>query len=98
MHLGADMVRDQAHDALAIGGRQRSPVSASPSESRSTQSRPSGFSITSTTAGLRENGRWPAERGAQHARAARERFRLLAGCGHSAPLPDGAEKTVPGSG
>jgi hypothetical protein len=42
MNLGADMVRDQAHDALAIGGGQRSPVSASPSDSRSIQSRPSG--------------------------------------------------------
>jgi hypothetical protein len=32
MDLGADMMRDQADDALAIGGRQRSPVSDSPSE------------------------------------------------------------------
>jgi hypothetical protein len=49
MDLGADMMRDQANDALAIGGDSRSPVSESPSESRSTQSRPSGLSITSTT-------------------------------------------------
>jgi hypothetical protein len=55
MDLGADMMRDQAHDALAIGGRQRSPVSASPSESRSIQMRPSGFSITSTTAASSRN-------------------------------------------
>jgi hypothetical protein len=59
MNLGADMMGDQAHDALAIGGDSRSPVSDSPSESRSIQSRPSGFSITSTTAGLPETARWP---------------------------------------
>jgi hypothetical protein len=74
MNLGADMVGDQAHDAFAIGGDSRSPVSDSPSDSRSIQSRPSGFSITSTTAGSSRTGRWRAERGAQHARAARDRL------------------------
>jgi hypothetical protein len=50
MNLGADVVRDQANDALAIGWRQSLPVSESHSDSRSTQSRPSGLSITSTIA------------------------------------------------
>jgi hypothetical protein len=72
MNLGADMMGDQPDDALAIGGDSRSPVSASPSESRSIQSRPSGLSITSTTAGSSRNrGDRRPERGAQHARAAR---------------------------
>jgi hypothetical protein len=70
MDLGADMMRDQAHDALAIGGRQPLAGVGQPS-GRSIQMRPSGFSITSTTARLPETGRWRAERGAQHPRAAR---------------------------
>jgi hypothetical protein len=56
MDLGADMMRDQAHDALAIGGRQRSPVSASPSDSRSIQMRPSGSASPRRRPGLPETG------------------------------------------
>ena len=75
MDLGADMVRDEAHDALAVGGDSASPVSASPPDSRSIQSRPSGLSITSTIDGVfEEGGDGRPERGAQHARAARDRL------------------------
>ena len=52
VHLGADMMRDEPDDAFGIGWRdKRSPVSTRPPASRSIQSRPSGLSITSTTAG-----------------------------------------------
>jgi hypothetical protein len=77
MDLGADMMRDQAHDALAIGGRQSFAGIGQPSESRSIQMRPSGFSITSTTAHLPETGRWRPERRAQHPRAACESFSIV---------------------
>ena len=52
MDLGADMVGDEAHDALAIGGVSTlAGIDKAGSTSRSIQSRPSGLSITSTTAG-----------------------------------------------
>ena len=51
------------------------PVSTSPAASRSTQSRPSGLSITSTTPGSSSQAAIGGpERGAQHARAAGDRF------------------------
>jgi hypothetical protein len=55
MNLGADMMGDQPDDPPPSAADSLSPVSASPSESRSTQMRPSGFSITSTTAGSSRN-------------------------------------------
>jgi hypothetical protein len=55
MDLGADMMCDQAHDALAIGGRQSLAGIGQSSESRSIQMRPSGFSITSTIAASSRN-------------------------------------------
>jgi hypothetical protein len=45
------MVRDQAHDPLAIGGGRRPTAILQPPDSRSIQSRPSGLSITSTIDG-----------------------------------------------
>ena len=52
MDLGADMVRDEADDALAVGGGQRlAGIGQARADSRSTQSRPSGLSMTSTTPG-----------------------------------------------
>jgi hypothetical protein len=71
MDLGADMMRDQAHDALAIGADSARPYRRA-LRSRSIQSRPSGLSITSTTEASSRNARdRRPERGAQHARAAR---------------------------
>ena len=67
-------------------GDRRSPVSASPSDSRSIQSRPSGLSITSTIAGSSRNrGDGRTQRGAQHARAAFDRLRLLEEIATSSP-------------
>ena len=58
-------------------GVRRSSVSASPSFSRSIQMQPSGLSMTSMTSKIFEpmGDRGPECR-AQHARAARNRFRL----------------------
>jgi hypothetical protein len=50
------MMRDQAHDALAIGGRQRLTRIGQPFGEPVDPERPSGFSITSTTAG--SSRRW----------------------------------------
>ena len=76
VNLDADMVRDEPHDALGVGGRDAQPVSSRPPDSRSTQSRPSGLSITSTMLGIFQiAGDRRPERGAQHARAAGESFR-----------------------
>jgi hypothetical protein len=58
-------------------GDSRSPVSDSPSESRSIQMRPSGFSITSTTRVFEKPCDGRAERGAQHPRAACQAFRMV---------------------
>ncbi len=49
--LGTDMVRQQAHYPLAVGGGMVRPLSSRPPDSRSIQSRPSGLSITSTIDG-----------------------------------------------
>jgi hypothetical protein len=49
MDFGADIVGDQAHDALAIGRREPLASVGEASERRSTQRRPSVLSITSTT-------------------------------------------------
>jgi hypothetical protein len=50
MSLGADMVGDHTHDALAVLRRQSLPGALSP-PGRSIHSRPSGLSMTSTMAG-----------------------------------------------
>jgi hypothetical protein len=74
MDLGADMMRDQADDALAIGGRQPLAGVGQPFGKPVDPEPPVGFSITSTTAASsREAGDGRAERGAQH-RAARQPF------------------------
>jgi hypothetical protein len=50
MHLGADVVGDDTHDALAVLRRQ-SLRSLGPPPRRSTHSQPPGLSMTSTMAG-----------------------------------------------
>ena len=86
MHLDADMVSNQPHDALAIGGRQR----------LTRIGQPFGEAIYPETAVrvqhdfddgrvFEKMGDGRAERGAKHARTARECFRLLADIGHSCP-------------
>ena len=53
MDLGADMMRDEADDALAVGRRQHARrCRPGRSTSRSIHSRPSGLSITSTMRGI----------------------------------------------
>ena len=87
VNLGADMVRDQAHDPLAIGGGH-GPSACPPGrpDSRSIQSRPSGLSITSTMVGSsRKAGDGGAERSAQHARAAGESLGMERSCRHDRP-------------
>jgi hypothetical protein len=74
MDFGADMVRDQAHDALAIGGRQPLARVGQPFGSRSIQMRPSGSASPRRRPRLPEAGDGRAERGAQHPRAARQPF------------------------
>ena len=49
MHLGADMMGNEPHDALAVGCGETLAGIVKPPASRSTQSRPSGLSMTSTT-------------------------------------------------
>jgi len=65
------MVRDESHDPFAICGRQLAPVSASPSDSRSIQSRPSGLSITSTIDGSSRNRAMAGPRAVRSMRAPR---------------------------
>jgi hypothetical protein len=91
MNFGADMMRDQAHDALAIGGDSRSPVSASPSASRSIQMRPSGSASPRRRPRLPEAGDGRAERGAQHPCTARQPFWIVLRNRHLIPDPAGEE-------
>jgi hypothetical protein len=78
MDLGADMMRDQAHDALAIGGRQ-------PSRRYRTALRKAGRSRCARRVQhhlddggvFQKAGDGRAERGAQHPRAARQAFGLF---------------------
>jgi hypothetical protein len=51
MHLGADMVDDETHDALAVFRRQSLPGVAEAPVRRSIHRRPSGLSMISTMAG-----------------------------------------------
>jgi hypothetical protein len=67
MHLGTDMDRRRrARCASPPSADSRFPVSLRPPAKRSIHSRPSGLSMTSTI----------RHRGAQHADAARRRFRF----------------------
>jgi hypothetical protein len=68
MNLGADMMRDQADDALAIGGGQRRPCRKALRQPVD-QSRPSGLSITSTS-GIFQKRAIGGRGRAQHPRAA----------------------------
>ena len=87
MHLGADMMRDQANDALAIGGRQsftgvgkalRKPVDPEP---------PIGVEHHLDDRGIFQKGgdRGPEGR-AQHPRTAKDRLRFLVSCRHVVPV------------
>src|SRR6056297_482031 len=60
-------------------GDSTAPVSLSPSASRSTQSRPSGFSITSTTPASSSQAAMPGPRAVRSMRAPREDVSVLKG-------------------
>ena len=87
MHLGADMMRDQANDALAIGGRQsftrigktfRQPVDPEP---------PIGVEHHLDDRGIfQKRGDRRPEGCAQHSRTAKNRFRFLVSCRHVVPV------------
>jgi len=78
--------RRAARSARRRRPRSCSPVSARPSVSRSTHRRPSGLSITSTTAGSSSQAaiEGPSRR-AQHPRSATDRFSLERKCPHNLP-------------
>ena len=93
MNLGADMVRNEPHDALAIGGREtlagigkaaRQPVDPEPAV---------GVEHHLDDGRIFEPGRdRRAERGAQHARAARDNFSLEGVNRHEDPVCETARR------
>ena len=86
MNLGADVMGDEPHDALAVGCGETLAGIDKPPDSRSTQSRPSGLSMTSTTPGSSSQaGDRRSERGAQHACATRDRLGLKGMNCHACP-------------
>ena len=73
MDLGADMVRDQAHDPLAIGGGQRPPgVVQAPRQPVDPEPAVGVEHHLDDRRVFEEAGDGGTERGAQHARAAGE--------------------------
>lgn len=86
MDLGADVVRDEAHDALSVSRGQ--PFTRI-GESLGQPIHPEA--TVRVQHDLDDGGVFEqmcdgcAERGAEHARTARERLRLLAGSGHFCP-------------
>ena len=80
MHLGADMMRAEADDALAIDEGEALPGVSEPSARRSIHSRPSGFSITSATAGSSSHAAVPGPKGVRSIRATRAVVSALSGC------------------
>jgi hypothetical protein len=78
VNLRADMVGDQAHDALAIGGRQSLARIGQPFGEPVDPDAPVGVQHHLDDGGVFQKARdGRAERGAQHARAARDRLRFL---------------------
>ncbi|MEY9612744.1 hypothetical protein ABIF21_005618 [Bradyrhizobium elkanii] len=86
MHLSADMVRDQAHDPLAVGGGHRSSAILQPAGQPVDPEPAVGVEHHLDDRGVFEEGRdRGAKRGAQHARAPRKRFRMEWNAHHDRP-------------
>ena len=86
MHLRADMVRDQPHDAFAIGGGQTLARIGQPFGQAVDPQPPVRVQHHLDHGRVFEQpGNGGAERGAQHARAARNGFRSLVVGGHVGP-------------
>ena len=87
MDLGADMVRDQADDALAIGGRQALTGIGEPFGQPVDPEPPVGVEHHLDDRGVFQK---PAiggpERRAQHARAAKDRLGFLVSSRHVVPV------------
>jgi hypothetical protein len=77
MDLGADMMRDQAHDALAIGGRQPLARVGQPFGKPVDPDAPVGFSITSTTAASSRKRAMAGPSAVRSIRAARQPFWIV---------------------
>jgi hypothetical protein len=96
--LGADMVRDQAHDALAIGGDSARPYR--PALRRAGRSR-----AARRVQHHLDDGRVfqkPGDGGPSAVRSMRAPRAIASGfwwlCRHVVPVPDGDRRHVPGSG
>ncbi len=90
MDFGADVMGDQAHDALAIGGRQALPrigeafgKAVDPEPAIGVEHHLNDARI------LKESGDGRTKRGAQHARAPDRRFGFEVRNRHVVPLPSG---------
>lgn len=87
MNFGADMVRDHAHDALAIGGREPFARVGQPLREPVDPETAVGVEHHLDNAGVsEETGDCRAECGPQHARPAKYRLRFLGRSSHVVPV------------
>lgn len=100
MDLGADMVRDQAHDPFAVSGRKPLTSIGKPL-GKSVDPEPSvGVEHHLNDRGIfQKPGDGGAKGGAQHTRTPHDRFGFLVSCRHVVPVLSRARTTRgPGSG
>ena len=88
MHLGPDVMGDEAHDPLAIGGRQRGAGIGEPFGQPVDPEPPVGIEHDLDNHRVfQKPGDGGPERRAQHPRAAGHRFRFPSCLCHGVPVP-----------